>query len=329
MPAALPATARRLLTEFTDLDVSSGEISEIIGRNPYLESVVMRVLAKRLAREEGPPSLRAAIPLLGMQATREFVLAFQLLRVVAGRKVPLDADGVADLKAADFVKFAARAQEFAQERRFDYPDLAFAAGMLFDLVLLVGRERFGAGPKLDEAVGQAFEHGLRAARAGVELAKTIPGFPYSKLVFAACLVHDIGKPTMELLHPPGPGSYAEFREATSKLDRCARHLLETERFGLTHDHYGALLVRRFGVLREAEAAVLFHHDPYLILRARPRVHPFAALVALSSNIAGAYLIPKDLNDPVFARWLTPEFKGFAVDRRLLLATMHKIGTDRF
>ena len=330
MSLKLPATSRRVLEEFADLDVNAEAVGKIIQRNQYFEYWLLNEI-KSLGLKENTPKLTAAIALLGMQRTRDFVCALQILRMVGRRHPEVAADGKLNFKSSDYLKYALRTEEFLSVRRMQYGDTAYAAGMMFDVMVAVATELFEAPKPFEEYVGEVYKHSLKTARIGVEIAKTFKSFSYTKFVFAGCLVHDIGKLAMDLIFGPGAESYATFRADIEKrpTSREVRHFAETKRFGLTHEYYGAQMVHYFGVFKDIEKAILFHHEPYLAKTANKELYTFASLIALASNMTNNFRVPKDANDPIFASWFTPELKDFKVDYKILQGIAAKVGSERF
>lgn len=335
LPMRLPPTARRVLQEFVDIDVNSPTIAQVIAANPYVHNCLMQLIVA-LGPKETLPGLQTAILLLGMQGTRDFVCALQMQRGATGRFVKTGKDGKPELQASEIVKFARKAEEHAAEHRVPAPDLAYAAGLMFDQAVLVGRHRFGAQKAFEEYAATVFSHGLKSARIAVELVRGQMGdVGISRFLFAACLVHDIGKLALELLFPPDrAGSYQAFRAELAKAKggqppRVARHLLEERKFGLTHEYYGAQMCYHFKALREVGRGVLFHHDPYLGRSAGEEVLSLASWIAVASNVANHFQPPKGDGDPIAKRWIPPEIGPIGVRPRAIADVIAMLGSESF
>lgn len=329
-PLRVLRTSQRVLEEFVDADVNSEAVAKIIQRNQYVEFMLLQEI-RALGLKENTPSLHGAIALLGMQRVRNFVCALQLITGVLKRHPGVSADGKPDFKAEDFLKYAVRTGEYASSRRLAFPDAAYAAGMVYDILIAIGREVFQAAKTFEEYVTEVYKHGMRAAIVAAEVSKSLKGFTFGRHVFAACLIHDVGKLAMELLFASGPNSYTAFRAELGKkpLKRPVRHFVESKRFGLTHEYYSAQMAHSFFMFRSAERAILFHHDPYTVHSVNKDLYQFSALIALASNMASNFRIPKDSNDPVYKEWLPIELKDFKIDHKLLLATMSKVVRESF
>ncbi len=326
MPLRLPATSRRMLEEFADIDVNSEAVSKIVQRNQYIEHMLMHEI-RTLGLKENTPGLQAAIALLGMSRVRDFVCALQILRMVGRRHPEVGKDGKFTFKPSEMVKYAVKTEEYALARQIPYSDTAYAGGMMFDVMFAVARELFDDPDTFEDYAVEIYKHGLRTALLGVEISKSIKNFSYSKFVFSACLIHDIGKLALELLFPPAtPNSYLSFRESLDEhpVRRAVRHFIEVKRFGLSHEHYSSQMAFQFTIFRGIERAILFHHDPYPLKGANKDLYTFSSLIALASNMASHYRNPKDANDPILATWLTPEVKDCKIDAKTLMAVMQKV-----
>lgn len=323
MSMRLPLTSSKIIEEFVDIDVNSDAVSKIILRNQYFEYFVTKEI-KNLGFKKDIPSLKAAIVLMGMQSVRNFVCALQMMRMVGRLHPKPDKDGKLNLKPTDMLKYALRSEEFIVSRKMQYTDTAYAAGMMFDLMVTIGREFFKTAKPFEDYVEEVYKHGLRTARIAVELSKNFKNLGFAKFVFSAALIHDIGKLAMDLLFPVGiANSYQAFRSDVQKkpANRDVVHFIEAKRFGLTHEYYSAQMAYYFGIFRGVERAILYHHAPYLVLGTNREIHNLACLIALSTNIANNYRVPRDSKDPIMKAWITPELRDFRMDPREILKTM--------
>ncbi|MBI3544924.1 MAG: HDOD domain-containing protein [Deltaproteobacteria bacterium] len=334
MPLRPPLASRRLLEEFSDIDVTAEAVARIIQGNQYLEHLLVNEI-KALGMKENTPKLQGAIALFGMSRTRDFICALQILRQIGGRHPSADKNGRSTLKPAEYVKFAQRTEELVSARLLKYPDTAYAAGLLFDRLLAIARENFGDPDGFVDYAAEIHKHGVRTALVAIELAKAMKAtgsplhgtFGSSKYLFAACLIHDAGKLVLELLYPKTkPNAYAAFRQAVAEkpVSRAIRHFVEQSLFGYSHEHYSAQLAQHFQLFRPVERALLFHHDPYGARAAGKETHQLALLLAVASNVATTFRVPRDTADPIFNAWLTPEVKELSLARSALLAVVQKV-----
>jgi HD-like signal output (HDOD) protein len=300
----VPRTSRALLAAFDGIDVKAEEVGRILRANPASEFLFMRAV-QALAKREQAPELESAVVLMGMQNTRNFVVAVQLHRQVRGTLPEFDPEGKLRTKPADQLRYALKAEEGDE-----YADTAFAAGLLYDGMALAA----GAlcpDPSAQKValafLDQTFAHGLACAKLGVALGK-LPEFSAKKFAYSACLLHDLGKVAMAILDP----SYVKFLEAAEKaaLPRPVRLHAELERFGVTHAMLSAWCLRHARLLGEIELALEFHHDPALLRSRNKPMHQLASLVSLATQMATA-------TDP--SAWKTPDLADFKVDAGALAA----------
>ncbi|MBI2607030.1 MAG: HD domain-containing protein [Deltaproteobacteria bacterium] len=331
MPMRIPQTSRKIIEEFVDIDVNSDMVSKIIGRNQYVKYMLMKQI-EGMGLKGKSKELDSVIVMFGMEEVRDFVCALQILRTVGGKHPQVGPDGRFGFKTADVLKYALRTEEYVKNRKFPYADSAYAAGMMFDRMVAIGADIFNAPKSYFAYVDDVYKHGLMSARIGYEVAREMKGFGFSKVLFASCLVHDIGKLVMELLYAEGtPNAFKQFRLDIEKkpLTRDLIHFIETARFGFTHEYYSSQLVWAYEIFRIVERAILFHHDPYLIRSSNKDTYNLACLIALASNMARKFQKARNVNDSIMKHWLSPELKDFAIDPRILVTTMEKLDGETF
>lgn len=323
----LSPTSHAILRDFSNIDVTSEKISEALRNNPYYEDLFRRVV-ESLAKREEQITLEAAVVLLGMQNSRNLLVGYQLYRHVTGAHPTWDPAGKIEFKSSDHLKYALKTEEVAVARKEAYIDVPYAAGLLFDLMKLIGAKlaenpKNLREPKKDEAfIDEVFAHGLRAAQLASQLSEHVPDFSYSKYIFAAGLVHDIGKVVLALLD----AKYIEFHEESRKkeLPRGARLFAENEMWGTNHAILGALVCRFFKILKPCERIVLYHHHPYLVKDLGKNLYTPTALTALASNIAGHLKRPEKGDDPVLKLWHGPELAGFKMSTQQITEAILKL-----
>jgi HD-like signal output (HDOD) protein len=204
---ALPATGRSILEAFSNIDVTADKLAACLKHNPYYEYQFLQVI-QSLGKREDMPSLEAAVVLLGMQNSRNLILALQAIRMTKGTHPAWGEDGKLQLVPAEILEFALKIEDLLSKDKGGYADTAYAAGFVFDLLVLLSQ-----GAETDEKISAAyiesvFSHGLKAAKIAAEIGKTIPDFVLKKYIFSACLIHDVGKAAMTILS----GEYPKFVE---------------------------------------------------------------------------------------------------------------------
>jgi len=288
LPEVAPApSAAAVLEVFASLDSDVDRLNERLARNPALGERWDRHVEK--ARSAEVPR-RQAFVLLGMENTRDFL-------VTGGGK-------------AAYGRAAQTAREVLSKEKDSAPELAYAAGVIFD-AFAAGAARWIAEPierktyltELDRVAA----HGLQAARVAHGLARGISGLSGARLAFAGGLLHDVGKVALTALDP----GYAEFRKHAEEkaLSRRIRQFAEAERYGLTHAELGSLVCAAHPLFAPLARAVRFHHDPHLLRGDDRSAFRLAAILSVASNMARLNKKAENDKDPLIAEWKGPELKG--------------------
>lgn len=309
----LRSISTHVLEAFINVDVTAEKIASYLQANPYYEDMFMRVIAA-LGRPE-LPGINASVVLLGMQRSRNLILAMQLFRSVFDQHPEVSADGKLNFKAETYLKYALKTEEVTQQLKDKYGDIAFAAGLLFDYL-----EQYAIKKQLDARVlnfiSTTYAHGLRAGKVARDLAPVLHDFPYVKHMLAAGMIHDVGKIVMAIFEPTAMDFYEKC--AARDVPRPIRHAMERERFGVTHDILGMLCCELFVVFRSVSRGVFFHHDAYLLKKRNPKAFALASLLSLSSNIANAFQAASGMADPILEKWKGPDLKDFKFDMAKLV-----------
>jgi HD-like signal output (HDOD) protein len=321
--AALGATSMGILQAFANVDVNAEKMALLMSGNPFLEDLFQRVVASTGKREQ-VPSVEAAISLLGIQNSRNLIVANQILRCVRGTFPEWTKDGKLKVLSSDIVKYGLKTEELLVAARDPLSDVGFVAGVLFDIVGQLVWELADDKKKTQALLDSVFDHGLKTASYARVLTKGLPGFPYAKYVFAASLVHDLGKVTLAILDK----RYLSFQEEITKRDlpRALRHHLELERFGLNHAYLGSLLLRAYPPLRVIASSVLLHHSPLLgrvDLQDVPSAsvqgtRQLASILSLASNMASKPKRISEGTDPIVGIWRGAELRDFDFPNEVLV-----------
>lgn len=322
---ALRGLSQTILEAFATPDVKAEKIVQALKQNPYYLQFFERVLKFRSKRKEFA-SLDSGVVLLGMQNSRNLILALQSYRSSHLTHPELDASGDTKFDPTQKLYFALKCEEWMNsiplKERPITPDVAFAAGMIFDMLhwiaedwmtpLLSSKDRdsdeFKEHHRRFRAyIQQVFTHSLQTAAIGFELSKRVPDFTFRKLVIPACLLHDIGKVAMAMIDP----SYVKFQDGLKKLSvgRPLRFFAENQQYGVNHAILSVMACHGFKVFRPFERAILHHHHPHL-LKAEKNHFLLASILSVASNMASRFR-PVIAGDALVQEWLGLELKGGA------------------
>lgn len=121
-----------LMASLANDDVSFAELASVIERDTVLSGNVLRLVNSALYGRRGTvSSVRAAISILGLVKLRKYVLGMSVSRLWA--KVAVPPSWNMGRFNDHSVAVAILADAIVQKGRFDYPEGAFAAGLLHDL----------------------------------------------------------------------------------------------------------------------------------------------------------------------------------------------------
>ena len=317
----IPDSAAALMGAYSSRDVKASMVAQVIGQNQYLEYQFLKVI-ESISKREQQPSVEAAVVLYGMLNSRNVLIALQLKRRVRGGHPEFGGDGKLTLKPPEVLKFALKAEEAVVSDPNGNPDLAFAAGAVFDMLAMIVPD---LGDAAKGALGQlesAFVHGLRTAKIASELGGQLKDLMYKKYAFSAGLLHDLGKVALGMLSP----DYPKFLDEMSKreLPRAIRHHIEGTRFGIHHGVLSGMIAQASGVFREIAPALTHHHEPYVLRRINRNHHELSALVSLATCMASHFRKVEKTEDQAFDKWLGPELEGFRIDRKQIQAVTAKV-----
>jgi HD-like signal output (HDOD) protein len=323
----MPKTAQFILDAFSSRDVTAEKVSGALKGNPAIEQVFFQVI-ESVGKRTDTPSLEAAVVLIGMQNSRNLIVAAQLLRSMG---VPLEWSAEGKLKTipSDYLKYALKTEETVAgpggvNAKAEHADLSFSSGIFFDVfVLLANRPEYAERKKkLLAYIEEIYTQSLKTANIAVEVVKIVPEFGYQRLFFAACLLHDIGKIALAFSEP----TYQEFSELIAKkgLTRHIRRFAERQKFGVNHSVLGSVICYSYAPFSAFARVILYQHEPFLLNARRKNIYKLTAVVSLCTNIAAQFKKTDKVDDPILAVWKGPELKDLKIDNAQLLKALSRV-----
>jgi len=316
----LPKTSYGILQAFSNIDVTAEKVAQCLKANPYYGFQFFKTI-ESMGKRENLPSTEGAVVLLGMQNSRNLVVALQLLRTVNQTHAEWTKEGKLKTQPSDIIKYALKTEELLAGKKSVYADTAYAAGLIFDVLTFIADTAVEDKKKMFAFIDAVYTHGLQSARIGAELAKNVPEFSFTKYIFSVCLLHDIGKIIMAILD----ANYIPFTEglATKGLPRALRTYAEEKQFGVIHSLLSGLTCQYFKIFKPVEKAVLYHHEPFLIKLQNKNLYQLSSIVALASNMANNFKKVDKSDDPIIATWKSLEVKDFKIDARAMMSASLK------
>jgi len=309
------------LSAFYNLDVNAERVASCLKNNQYYQHHLLKVIHSLTQREE-LPGVDSAVVLMGMQNTRNLLVALQVSRCFKRVHPKWDDKGRIILEPAEILHYATQTEEMLTARKDGSSHIGFVSGLVFDIAILLSNE-FSENPqRVNDYINNLYDEGLKSAFVGMELAKNISNFSYTKYVFSACLIHNIGKAMMAILDP----SYLSFVDQFKKEEspRFIRHYMEKRRYQINHNVLSSVICHYFDVLRPISKGVYFHHEPFLLKKDKKEVYLFAGLVCLASNIASHYKLPESTGDPLIKKWMGHELGDFPLRVSTIITIMRKL-----
>ncbi|MCC6278186.1 MAG: HDOD domain-containing protein [Oligoflexia bacterium] len=269
-----------LLERISHGSEKADDYEEIIRQDAFFTEKICAAASSNM-KSSVVSSLGHAVVLIGLQRVRNGVLGHSLLRNFDSK-----ADGdFQDLQQSEKVlKYCLLAEEHARKCKNEYVGLAYIAGFAFDVLSQAVRkeEKWGS---LEAHFEFLWKHSLRSATLAWALASHERVFiAHRKIIFAAGLLHDIGKLVLCLYDYEKYFPVLEEMKSqrdVNQNDDSYEAAIEKKYFDLTHAEVGSMLVHNIGILRELEMEIDFHHDSTL-LRTR---NPDAFLGVATLNIA--------------------------------------------
>lgn len=195
-----------------------------------------------------------------------------------------------------YLASANRAEEIAIGIRNSYPGSAFAAGVLFDQIRAFVRSHELKGltdkrlAKADAYADEIFLDGLRCGIASNEIIQKI-SVPHQKSIFAAALLHNVGKLLLLVYDPPAfEKAFLASTGAADKTKKMDSSEAEYSQFEFDHAQAGALLLGRIKLFQDVEKSVDYHHKPALLRFSNPNLYAIACLLSVSGALAKLYQV---------------------------------------
>ncbi len=321
---SLPNTSYEILKAFSNIDVTAEKVAFFLKNNPYYEYQVLKFIESKNVREV-LPNLESIVIMIGMQNTRDLILSLQLLRLVRENHPLWDKDGKLAIVPSDVIKYALKTEALLAGDRSGYSDMGYAAGLLYDLLVLIGTDLSKDKNKFLAYIEAVYNQGLKTAQIAVTLAKNVPDMAFSKYLFGASLVHDVGKVVIAILS----SEYIAFEDQANKkmLTRMVRYYAEERKFGVNHAMIGGLTCQYFRIFKTIEKAILYHHEPFLLRKWKPNLFQLSSVVSLASNIANGLRRVDGPNDPILKTWKGPELNDFKMEFKQLSSVINRMIAD--
>ncbi len=231
------------------------------------------------------------LALLGKDLIRNITASIALNRLTGINLPRKSKDTSLNIDYAQQLPFAIGAQEYCLDKKLMHADMAFNAGLHYDLLsaLLTKRK---ASQEQKAAIKEAFDEGFTIARISYKIGQKMRKIRYDRYVFAGALMVPVGKVVMGVLFPKElkEKSWAQLIADCDKHPKGRFQALETyesRRLPLTYSEISGLLASFGEILRPVERAISFVSRPYYLDTIDPGLASLAGLWSVSRSAAQA------------------------------------------
>jgi hypothetical protein len=257
-------------------------------------------------RQKGDQTLsqEAAIRAYGMEPTKLFIFSIFVVQSVTSKPFQWDPQsGRPKVDPQSILMHTLRIADAYQGREVN---LAFGAGLPFDILSLIARKVHEQPKPVLEFIHLLTKRGIEAAKIGVALGRGSKDLRLSAFMYSACVLQYAGEAALAVLDP----EYVKFHGKMAKddLSSAARKVCEEKAFGISADRLGAMICRYFQNFRPVAEALLYRKQPFVHeLSGNRDLHQLAAACCLASNIEARPMELIDESDSrMKKRWLTRE-----------------------
>ncbi|MEK7691263.1 MAG: HDOD domain-containing protein [Bdellovibrionota bacterium] len=298
-----------LFDSFPTHDHKVRKFCEIIKIVPENEQKFINFVMYEARRDEAP-ELSGGINMLGLGATRNWILNQRMWNLFKGTEPEKDKrTGLNKQTPAQILKYATRCEDSNGGEGSANSHLAYVAGLIYDIFALYGADVVPAKKAFLEYLDSTYTHGIRSGLIAKALARYTVNLELAGYLFATGVLHDAGKVALTIFKP----EYMDLdqRMEGKKLPRQIRFYVEERIFQTNHAVMGTFIAYATGFFSPGQLGLLFHHEPNILLRpGRREEYNLAALTSLATNVATNFRKPVDGKDPVINHWRGLELRDF-------------------
>jgi hypothetical protein len=302
LPAVPPITVLETIRAAGNEKMRVQELMPLIQKNPSLQHFLMKLtfLANKVKdwRAEVPDTVDHSVviterilALLGKNLVRNIAASIALNRLLGANLPRKSKDTGLNIDYTQQLPFATGAQEYCLDRKLMHADMAFNAGLHYDLLTTLLTKR-KASQEQKAAIKDAFHEGFAIARIAYKVGQKMRKIRHDRYVFAGALMVPAGKVIMGMLFPK------ELKEKSwaQLLADCDKHPIgrflaleayESRRLPFTYSEISGLLASFGETLRPVERAITFVSRPYYLDTIDPGLASLAGLWSVSRSAAQA------------------------------------------
>jgi len=222
-----------------------------------------------------------ALAILGLNNVKSCLLGIELAKMLNPnlKQLPLFKD------ALSYTRHASIAEEKAKKIDSAYTEIAYSCGFIFDIFqknflnLEIKDLENNELKNPDNVVGEVFNNAILTAITAENFSKNFK-ITYKKYIFAAGLLHNIGK---LIIFAYSPKMFDQIL-STAKSNNVYFHQAEAERIDTLHNTAGSLYIRQLSFIKAIEKYIDFHHDPSILKHSDIPLYELACVLFIASLV---------------------------------------------
>ena len=210
IPASPGNTVRQVLSISGDPKKLSLQFGPVFMRNQlYAQSIqqfdMIQIKLKQWLEEENKDDIQWDIltnrigSLLGKHTTRNVAISVMINKILG--TFPKKTSERLSLNRRDHAKHAIQIEEYCVDENIPYPEIGFEAGLHYDILSAL-LTKYKASKEAQNVITTSFYEGIKVSKVAVDLGQYVGAFKYSKYIFVASLLSQIGKVFMAEIRLP-------------------------------------------------------------------------------------------------------------------------------
>lgn len=227
---------------------------------PRHEQVEKMVQTLRKSKEK--LDLLQSLRMYGAANARNLVAAFALSDATKSGILSFsEKTGMLSSEPAKVIPCAAKAVEvFGEGSR--YQQVAFNSGLVFDLLALVCESVAGRKVSLGKFLQSCYSSGMKRAEKGFRMGKQVSDLALDRHIISALMMREAGRVAMAIY-------YQDYLDLCTRFEKkgvkpVLQHVVEQDRYSISHNLIGALLCQATPGLGAAYKSVLFCDYPFML-----------------------------------------------------------------